>query len=260
MRASRGSKHAKKKHPKGVELSRCMIRIYVWPHINDTSRHACGACHPPSLGLAGHPPPHPSPGAQESGSPNWHPPTPRPQYAAPSHSHSAVLPPQRRHHQSHAITGSQVVLRHYILNRILPGALHEAGIASALEAPLCHLPGLAASSGAAVDDSFICVEARKDILMDLPQDILIMDVSVAHSFSPNILPWVATTAGAAVSARDQQTWRAYVRVEPYGYGCMPFSVKSYGHLGPAEMQLLHDHKDMAVGLEGICVHHVWQAR
>lgn len=152
------------------------------------------------------------------------------------------------------------MLRHYILNRMLPRAVHEAGIASALEAPLGHLPGLAAGSGATVDGSSKCVEARKGILMDLPQDISIMDVSVAHPFSLNILPWVAATAGAAVSARDQQTQRAYVRVEPSGYGCMPFSVKSYGHLGQAEMQRLHDHEDMAVGLEGIRVHHVWQAR
>jgi hypothetical protein len=71
-------------------------------------------------------------------------------------------------------------------------------------------------------------EARGDILMVLPDGITI---SVIHPIYINILPCAATTAEAAASHRDQQKRTAYARVEPNGYGFVPFSVETYGQLG-----------------------------
>jgi hypothetical protein len=125
-------------------------------------------------------------------------------------------------------------LRHDILKGILRRALHRAGIASTLEPPLRRLPGLAAGAGTSAEGLAICPEARGDILLALPQGISITDISVIHPLSLNIISRVATTAGAAASHRDQLKWTAYARVEPHGYGFVPFSVETYGRLGHDE--------------------------
>jgi hypothetical protein len=44
--------------------------------------------------------------------------------------------------------------------------------------------------------------------------------------------------GAATSHCDQQRRTAYARVEPHGYGIVPFSVETYGRLGQPAMMLL----------------------
>jgi hypothetical protein len=77
--------------------------------------------------------------------------------------------------------------------------------------------------------------------MALPQGISIADLSVVHPLSLNvmIISWAATTAGAASSHRDQRKRTAYARVEPHGYGFVPFSVETYGRLGQPAMKLLH---------------------
>jgi hypothetical protein len=54
----------------------------------------------------------------------------------------------------------------------------------------------------------------------------------------NTLSRAATTAGAAASHRDQQKRTAYARVEPHGYGFVPFSVETCGCLGQPAMKLL----------------------
>jgi hypothetical protein len=71
--------------------------------------------------------------------------------------------------------------------------------------------------------------------MALPCGITSSDVSVIHPLSINILPRAATTAGAAAFHRDQQKQTAYARVEPSGYGFVPFFMETYGHLGHPAM-------------------------
>jgi hypothetical protein len=124
--------------------------------------------------------------------------------------------------------------------------VHRAGIASTLEPPLRRLPGLAAGVGAFADGSAIRPEARGDILMALPQGISIADISFIHPLSR-----AASTAGAAASHRDQQKRTAYAQVEPHGYGFVPFSVETYGHLGQPAMKLLHSLGDEAAGPGGV---------
>jgi hypothetical protein len=150
---------------------------------------------------------------------------------------------------------AQTTLRHDILKGILRRVVHRAGIASALEPPLRRLPGLADSATArqriAADGSPLRPEARGDILMVLPRGITISDISVIHPLSINTLPRAATTVGAAASHRDQQKRTAYARVEPNGYGFVPFSVESYGRLGHPAMKLLHDLGEEAAGPGGV---------
>jgi hypothetical protein len=71
--------------------------------------------------------------------------------------------------------------------------------------------------------------------MALPQGISIADISVIHPLSQNPISRAATTAGAAASHRGQQKRTAYARVEPHGYGFVPFSVETYGRLGQPAM-------------------------
>jgi hypothetical protein len=78
-------------------------------------------------------------------------------------------------------------MRHDILKGILRRAVHRAGIASALEPPLCRLPSLTAGSGTAGDGSATHFEARGGILMVLPRGIAIADVSVVHPLSTHLL-------------------------------------------------------------------------
>jgi hypothetical protein len=49
----------------------------------------------------------------------------------------------------------------------------------------------------------------------------------------------ADMAGAAATFHDHQKKTAYARVEPNGYGFVPFSVETYGQLGQPAMKLLH---------------------
>jgi hypothetical protein len=73
--------------------------------------------------------------------------------------------------------------------------------------------------------------------MALPRGIINSDISVVHPLSINILPRAATTAGAAASHRGQQKRTADARVEPNGYGSVPFSVDTYGRIGHPAMKL-----------------------
>jgi hypothetical protein len=107
-------------------------------------------------------------------------------------------------------------LHHDILKGILRHAVRQPGIASALKPALCR------GAGTSADGSAMRVEAR--IVLILPQGISIADVSVIHHLSPNALPRAAVTAGTAAMQRDQQKRTACARVEPHGYGLVPFSV------------------------------------
>jgi hypothetical protein len=146
---------------------------------------------------------------------------------------------------------AQTTMRHDILKGILRRVVHRAGIASTLEPPLRRLPGLAAGAGIAADGSPLRPEARGDILLALPRGITVSDLSVIHPLSINTLPRAATTAGAAASHRDQQKRTAYARVEPNGYGFVPFSVETYGRIGQPAMKLLHDLGEEAAGPGGV---------
>jgi hypothetical protein len=75
--------------------------------------------------------------------------------------------------------------------------------------------------------------------MALSYSIYIIDVFVIHPLSMNIISRAATTAGAEASYPDQQKRTAYARVEPHGYGLVPFSVEPYFRLGQPAMKLLH---------------------
>jgi hypothetical protein len=44
---------------------------------------------------------------------------------------------------------------------------------------------------------------------------------------------------------------AYTQVEPHGYGFVPFSLETYGHLGQPAMKLLHSLGDEAAGPGGV---------
>jgi hypothetical protein len=128
--------------------------------------------------------------------------------------------------------------------------VHRAGITSALESALRHLPGLADGAGIGADGSAIRIEALGDIITSLPRGISITDISVIHSPFVQILSRAADTAGAAASFPDQQKKAAYARVEPNGYGFVPFSVETYGRLGQPAMKLLHQLGDEAAGAGG----------
>jgi hypothetical protein len=86
--------------------------------------------------------------------------------------------------------------------------------------------------------------------MALPQGISITDISVIHPLSPNIISRAAIMAGTAASHRDQQKRTAYARVEPHGYGFVPFSAETYSGLGQPAMKLLHVLGDEAAGPHG----------
>jgi hypothetical protein len=60
-----------------------------------------------------------------------------------------------------------------------------------------------------------------------------------------------TTAGAAASHQDQQKRTAYARVEPHGYGFVPFAVETYGCLGQPTVNLLHLLGDKATAPGGV---------
>jgi hypothetical protein len=87
--------------------------------------------------------------------------------------------------------------------------------------------------------------------MVLPHGITISDICVIYPLSINILPRAATTAGAAASHRYQQKRTAYARVEPNGYGFIPFSVETYGRVGHPAMKPLHDLGEEAAGPRGV---------
>jgi hypothetical protein len=57
-------------------------------------------------------------------------------------------------------------------------------------------------------------------------------------------------AGAAASHWDQQKRTAHARVEPHGYGFVPFSVETYDRVGKA-MKLLHSLGDKPSGPRGV---------
>jgi hypothetical protein len=61
----------------------------------------------------------------------------------------------------------------------------------------------------------------------------------------------ATTAGAAAFHRDQLKRTAYARMEPHGYGSVPFSVETYGRLGPPAMKPSHLLGDEGAGPGGV---------
>jgi hypothetical protein len=142
-------------------------------------------------------------------------------------------------------------LRHDILKGILRRVVHRAGIASALEPALRRLPGLADGAGIGADGSAVRIEARGGIIMALPRGVSITDISVIHPFSVQILSCAVDTAGAAASFRVQQQKTAYARVEPNGYGFVPFSVEMYGRLGQPAMKLLHQLGDKPAGASGV---------
>jgi hypothetical protein len=75
--------------------------------------------------------------------------------------------------------------------------------------------------------------------MALPRGISITDIFVIHPLSVQIFSHAANTVGAAASFRDQQKKTTYTRVEPNGYGFVPFSVETYGSLGQPATKLLH---------------------
>jgi hypothetical protein len=164
---------------------------------------------------------------------------------------NALLPSDVDHAMRCPSLAAQTTLRHDILKGILRRVVHRAGIASALEPPLRLLPGLADGVGIAANGSPLRPEARGDILMALPRGITISDLSVVHPLSINTLPRAAITAGAAASHRDQQKRTAYARVEPNGYGFVPFSVETYGRIGQPAMKLLHDLGEEAAGPGGV---------
>jgi hypothetical protein len=56
---------------------------------------------------------------------------------------------------------------------------------------------------------------------------------------------------AAASHWDQQNRTAYARVEPNGYGFVPFSVETCGRIGQPAMKLLHDLGEEAAGPGGV---------
>jgi hypothetical protein len=85
----------------------------------------------------------------------------------------------------------------------------------------------------------------------LPRGITITDVSVIHPLSTTNLSRASATAGAAAAHRDQQKQAAYARVEPNGYGFVPFSMETYGRLGQPAMNLLHQLGDEAAGSGGV---------
>jgi hypothetical protein len=89
---------------------------------------------------------------------------------------------------------------------------------------------------------------------NIPQNWLFQNIPVLyrynktlHPLSITTLPRAAITAGAAASHQDQQKRTAYARVEPNGYGFIPFSVESYGRIGQPAMKLLHGLGEEATG-------------
>jgi hypothetical protein len=147
---------------------------------------------------------------------------------------------------------AQTTLRQDILKGILPHVLHRAGIASALKPALRRLPGLTDHAGIGADGSALCMKARGDIITALPRRISITNISVIHPLSVQILSFAPDTAGAAASFCNQQKKTTYTRVEPNGYGFVPFSVETHGRLGHPAMNLLYQPGDEAAGAVGVC--------
>jgi hypothetical protein len=129
--------------------------------------------------------------------------------------------------------------------------VHRAGVALDLEPPLRRLPGLADDAGIATDGSLLHPWACGDIIMALTRGITVSNISVIHPLAINTLPRASPTTGAAASHRAQHKRTAYARVEPNGYGFVPFSVETYAHLGHAAMKLLHDLGEEAAGPGGV---------
>jgi hypothetical protein len=102
------------------------------------------------------------------------------------------------------------------------------GIASALEPPLCRLPGLTNGPGTSAEGPPSRPGAQGEILLALPQDISIADVFVIQPLFINSLSITAASAGAAAARWDHQKQTAHAGEEPNGYAFVPFSVESYG--------------------------------
>jgi hypothetical protein len=84
---------------------------------------------------------------------------------------------------------AQFTLCHDILKGILRRAVHRAGMATALEQPVCRLPGLTARAGTSDKGSAIRPGAQGGILLSLPQGISITYISVIHPLSIKIISW-----------------------------------------------------------------------
>jgi hypothetical protein len=118
-------------------------------------------------------------------------------------------------------------------------------LASSFEPALRWLPGLTVGASASAESSSINVEACSNILLVLPQGIIIADISVMHPLPLN------TLAAAATASWSGKMKTAYARIEPNRDSFVPFSIERYVRVGKPAMTLLHALGDEAAGSDGV---------
>ena len=149
----------------------------------------------------------------------------------------------------HAMTCSRdsgsMTLRHEVLKESVRRICQRSGVASSAEPMTRHLQGAQAAARAQRDES------RGDILMVMPDTLLVVDISVIHPAAETYRHGAATTAGHAAAARDRQKRTRYQQADPTGYDFSPFSVESFGRLGQPAMALLKKLADVAASTNSV---------
>lgn len=81
---------------------------------------------------------------------------------------------------------------------------------------------------------------RGDVLISMGDDLLMVDISCVHPAGATMRGKASKRIGAAATAREQAKRRDHARDGTPGYTFVPFSVETYGRLGPEADKLLRD--------------------
>jgi hypothetical protein len=96
-------------------------------------------------------------------------------------------------------------------------------------------------------------DIRGDIMMVMPDTVVVADVSVVHPAAPTYAAGAAAKNGAAVAAQDRTNRAHYMRAgDGDAYDLVPLSVESFGRLGKPAMCLLNALADVAASSGGVC--------
>jgi hypothetical protein len=95
-------------------------------------------------------------------------------------------------------------------------------------------------------------DSRGDIMMVMPDTMVVADVSVVHPAAPTYAAGAAAKNGAAVAAQDRTKCAHYMQAgDGDAYDLVPLSVESFGRLGKPAMCLLNALADVAASSGGV---------
>ena len=165
------------------------------------------------------------------------------------------------HDADHALVCSKHsgvrTLRHNHLNRVWCGAARCAGVATAVEPKLRALqmqPGVRCHAQARED-------ARGDVLLAMPQGMLVLDVNIVHAPAVAFLEGTVATDssagvdGAAAAIREKDKEDKYRRdIDGGAYEWVPVVMESGGRLGKGYMRVLNRLAMIAAESDGLEKH------